>query len=591
VEAGDVIDFAEPGWLLLLAVVAAMALAGVRLARWRLRAQESFAGPQAQRWPVAPAWPRLALVVIAALLIVVAAARPQWGSREMTRDTQGIDLVVVLDVSQSMQATDVAPSRIAVAEDQLARLAESMRGSRVGLVLFAGNAILRSPLTSDTLALAELIRRAHRDAGLAATGSGIAAALEQAAKVLEDSETPGKAVIVVSDGEDHIGGYPEKARALREKGIPVYTAGVGTTQGAGLVDTDPRTGRTTPKLDANRRPVVTHLEEASLQTIASEGGGSYVRMSAGAGLSPMRDQLARLEQSPLRSESSSAPIERFQAFIVAALILLVEAWLVPTRFLVPARARLRRARPYPGLAVVLLLALAIGGCGGDSLRERNAAANRLYDEGSYQEALEAYQALLAQRPDVPELSVNAGNALHRLESYERAVAETRRALPPTDDALGAVTYYNLGDHLLALDQLEPAYDAFKSSLLLDPGDVDAKHNLEVTLARLAERQRGQPPPGQQDNQSQPGQQQPPPSGQQPTEAPSPTANQPAPSEQPVPTGSPGPANPSRELQDALRGIEDELTFEEAVRILDLLRRQQESQRPGTGSNRGPGPDY
>lgn len=582
------IDFAQPAYLLLVVVVLAMAGAGVWLARWRRRAQESFAGPQAQRWPVAPSWPRLALVLIAALLVVIAAARPQWGSRELTRERHGIDLVIVLDVSQSMQATDVAPSRVGLAEEQLARLVETQRGSRVGLVLFAGNAALRSPLTTDTMALAELIRRAHRDAGLTTTGSGIGAALEQAGRLLESSESPGKAVLVVSDGEDHIGGYVEKAKELREKKIAVFSAGVGTPQGAMLVDTDPRTGRTSTKLDGQRRPVVSRLEEASLRSIAAEGGGSYLRLGTGSSLLSLRDQLARLEQTPLGSETEKAPIERFQAFVVAALILLVESSLVPTRFLLPATARLRRVRPHPGLAVVLLLALAVGACGGDSLRSRNEAANRLYDAGNFQAALDAYQALLAQRPDVPELSVNAGNALHRLGSFDRAVAETQRALPPADRRLGAVTYYDLGDHLLALGQLEQAYEAFKNALLLDPDDADAKHNLELTLARLAERQGQQP--GQQAGET-PAEQPSQPSEQQGETAP-PGPGQPAPAEQPPPDAAPGPAsNPARDLQEALRGIDDNLTFEEAVNILDLLRRQQESQRPGGANNRGPGPDY
>ena len=98
---------------------------------------------------------------------------------------------------------------------------------------------------------------------------------------------------------------------------------------------------------------------------------------------------------------------------------------------------------------------------------------------------------------MPELSYNAGNTLHRLESYERAVAETQRALPPTDTELGANTYYALGNHLLALEELEQAYEAYRSSLLLDPDDEDAKHNLELTLARLLAQQ-------QQEQQQQPG---------------------------------------------------------------------------------------
>src|SRR5690606_23407073 len=128
----------------------------------------------------------------------------------------------------------------------------------------------------------------------------------------------------------------------------------------------------------------------------------------------------------------------------------------------------------------VLLALFIAGCSEDPLRERNQAANELYDAGQYAEALAAYQALLAERPDVDEFSDNAGNTLHRLGNYERAAAETQRALPPRDAAIGSDIYYALGNHLLALQRLEEAYLAYRNALLIDPGDQDAKFNLEYT---------------------------------------------------------------------------------------------------------------
>lgn len=579
------IDFAQPGYLLLLLVVLAMAGAGLWLVRWRDRARQSFAGPQAAHWPTSAFWPRLLLVLLAAGLIVVAAARPRWGHSDRVRERQGVDLVIALDVSQSMQAADVAPNRLRAAQDEVVSLVEAERGSRIGLVLFAGSSILRSPLTTDTLAMSQLVRRADRDAGLTRSGSDLGAALFQAERILSAGEkTSGKAVLIVSDGEDHAGEFIDQARSLREKGIAVFTAGVGTPQGAPLFDVDPRNGQQRPKLDAQGRAVISRLDEGKLRSIASEGGGRYVHLGGEGSLVALRDDLARFDQTVIGEERQQLPIERFQAFIVAALLLLAESWLLPSRLLVPSARSLRRLRPHAGLTV-MLLALVIGACGGNALREKNAAANRLYNAGDYNGALKAYQELVAQRPDVPEVSLNASNTLHRLGNYERAVAEAQRALPPDKVGLGAATYYSLGNHLFALGRLEQAYEAYKSGLLLNPKDADAKHNLELTLLQLTASQNSQPGPnpgGQAPGQQQPDGQQPP---RESTDAAQPQQPSGAPSN--APSG-----DPRRELQEALRGLDQDVSFEEALRILDLLREQQERQRPQVpGSNRGLGPDY
>src|SRR3954471_23818008 len=114
--------FGQGSLLLLLVIVALMAVGAIWLLRWRRQARVAFAGPQARSWPAAPMWPRLVLMLAAAALIVVAAAKPRWGSVEQQREHQGVDLVIVLDVSQSMQATDLQPTRMAVAQDELVRL-------------------------------------------------------------------------------------------------------------------------------------------------------------------------------------------------------------------------------------------------------------------------------------------------------------------------------------------------------------------------------------------------------------------------------------------------------------------------------------
>ncbi len=612
-------SFGDSSYLALGLVVLLMVAGVVRLATWRRNAREAFAGPRSRSWPSVAFWPRSLFMLGAAALIVFAAARPQWGNNQFTREVEGIDMVVVLDISQSMTADDVGPTRMKVAQDNLATLIESQRGSRFGLVFFAGSAFLRSPLTADSQAMTQLILRADREAGLTRVGSDLGAALQQAGAILETSENSGRAVVLVSDGEDFGGSYEAEAQALADEGIVVYTAGVGTPEGAALFDVTP-SGERMPKVDAGGAPVVSRLDEDSLRSIAQIGGGEYVHLdgSSTTALLGIRNDLARLDQTPLGSETQDIPIERFQYFVGAALILLLLSWFTPSRLPRPSLRWLRRSRHRPALAV-LLVALIVVGCGSDSLRDRNEAANLQYEAGDYAGALVAYQELIAERPDVDEFSYNAGNTLNRLGSYDRAVAETQRALPPLDPALGAETYYALGNHLLALQRLEEAYVAYRNALLLDPSDEDAKFNLEYVLLLVQERD-NPPEPGETPSQAEgqgegdatpsPGD-----SGQPNTEGtPQPGATGPAdqggetgegtptpnagdattPDEgTPAPSGTPdeGPSAEAlqRALAEALSGIDDNLTYEEAVQILDLLRQQQERQLPASGGSSGP--DY
>jgi tetratricopeptide (TPR) repeat protein len=332
-----------------------------------------------------------------------------------------------------------------------------------------------------------------------------------------------------------------------------------------------------------------------------------VHIDSSTTLLGFREDLSRLKQTPLGDETRQVPVQRFQLFAAAAFALLLIAWCVPLRLSllrrVPVgRLRVRVRREHTGLAMVLL-ALLIGACaGGDTIHSKNQDANEAYNRGSYQEALDIYHELIARRPDIAELSINAGNALDRANLFQRAVQETQRALPPTNDDIGALTYYALGNHYLAMQEYESAADAYRSSLVLNPTDEDAKFNLELTLLILSGQIQDPNPqaqqPGQNQQGDQGGEQQPDQPGDNPQQQPPDQPGQPGASPQQQPgaggdqqPGSPGASDVQRQLQDALRGLNENLTYEEAQRILDLLQQQQQSQRlPGNGSTPS-GPDY
>jgi len=559
------------------------------LERWRRRVSRAFGGTgqtgDGVRFPL-----QAALILAGAAVLVIAAARPYWGTRDYTHNREGVDVVVVLDVSQSMTAQDVKPSRLGVAEEDVAHLIEALRGNRVGLVFFAGSPILRSPLSTDTGALAEIVRKADRTPGLVQPGSDIGAALDQAGRILDASQSPGKAVVLISDGEDFGTTAVEKARALRDKGVVVFTAGTGTAAGSTLLDAARGRGQPQVKIDpATGQPVVTRLNEGSLQAVAAATGGGYMRLTgSGRDLQALRTSFAQLQQAPFGADSQRVPAERFQWFAAAGLLMLAAAWFVPAAVTLKFLRPMRRPRLVGvGLAVFLVAMFLTGACGGSNqLRDDNAVVNELYARGDFEGATAAYEKLLSARPDIPELAYNAGNALDRAGKFDRAVTETQRALPPIRPSLGVATYYSLGNHYLALGRLQDAFEAYRSALLLDPHDGDAKVNIEIVLSRMAQ----QPPsaqgqgPGQSATAPSNPDQQGPNAAQQPDQ---PSASQPDASQ-------PGAAaaNAQRDLQEALAGLQDNITFEDAVRILNLLDQLNANQRrsqpqPGQAGR----PDY
>jgi Ca-activated chloride channel family protein len=310
---GYALRLAEPGALWLLAAVAAAAALGAfTLARRRAALRRAAGALGARVAPAAgtarPAL-RLALAALGLALVALALARPQLGARTEVGKRYGVDLVVALDASRSMLAEDVAPSRMARAKLEVAGLLGGLGGDRVAIVAFAGGAFVQCPLTTDHAA-ALLFLRAVEPEAMPRQGTSLAPALEAAREVLEGAERGARArvVLLVSDGEDHGDGAFEAAAALAGEGIRVFTAGVGTAEGAPVPGPGP--GRTW-KRDRQGRTVVSRLDGAALRELARRGDGEHLDLAAPAGLGPFREALGRMVKSEVDSTITTAWEERY----------------------------------------------------------------------------------------------------------------------------------------------------------------------------------------------------------------------------------------------------------------------------------------
>jgi len=261
----------------------------------------------------------------------VALAQPQCGTRTELSRRYGADLVVVLDVSRSMEARDVRPSRLERARLEIGALLDRLKGDRVGVVVFAGEAFVQCPLTTDYDAARLFLRAVGPDA-VPQQGTAVANALLGAKELLEAAErgARGKVVLLVSDGEDQEGGAEEAARALADDGVRLFVLAAGTAAGAPIPLADASGAVKGYKKDRAGETVVTRRDDAVLARLAAAGGGEVFDLtSPDRGTAAFAAALSRLEKTELEGKTVVTWTERYAAFALAAFALLLGAVLVP----------------------------------------------------------------------------------------------------------------------------------------------------------------------------------------------------------------------------------------------------------------------
>jgi Ca-activated chloride channel family protein len=264
---------------------------------------------------------KFVLLMIAFAFLVVALTDPQTGSKLEKVERRGIDVMIALDVSNSMLAEDVRPSRLERAKQAVSKLIERLDGDRIGIIVFAGKAYNQLPITSDYGA-AKMFLSAINTNIVPVQGTAIADAVDLATNSFGQSNH-NKAIIIISDGEDHQGDVLEKTEVASKKGIIVYAVGIGTPEGGPIpvYTGDVRTGY---KKDRDGTTVVTRLDDSLLQRIASIGKGMYVRSTnSEEGWQKVFDDLDKIQKSELESKQFSDYEDRFQYFIGFCLLFLI----------------------------------------------------------------------------------------------------------------------------------------------------------------------------------------------------------------------------------------------------------------------------
>jgi len=274
---------------------------------------------------------KAAILLLALVLVTVALARLQFGTHLELLKREGIDLMIALDVSNSMLAQDMKPNRLVKAKQEINAIIDRLKGDRISLVAFAGEAFIQCPLTLDYSA-ARFLLNSMDNMSVSQQGTSLSAAMERATTGFEKLGKKHKVLLLLTDGEDQEGGVIEAAEEARKEGIKIYTVGIGNPQGEPIPILDRKGMQVGFKKDENGEVIVSRLDETTLQKVALATGGKYYRATAGEmELEKIFDEITKMEKKELEGTLVTRFDDRFQWPLLLAIMLIVMEFFIPER--------------------------------------------------------------------------------------------------------------------------------------------------------------------------------------------------------------------------------------------------------------------
>ncbi len=322
--------FANHQYLLLLVLVPLLPLLYGLARAFRKQRIGKFGDPELVNalmpsWSGAKGWVRLVLFDLAFLCFVIGLARPQMGAKLQEKETKGAEIMICLDVSNSMLAKDYSPNRLERAKLAISRITDKLQGDRIGLIIFAGTSFVQLPITNDYVS-AKMFLGSISTESIPVQGTAIGDAVLTAARGFSAQSEKSRAIIVITDGENHEDDPVDAAKQAADLGIKVYTIGVGSLRGEPI----PMDGDLLKDKDGNI--VVTHLDEGTLRRMAEVGGGAYVHAgNEEFGLNPIINDINRMEEEYFKSMVFEEYDELYMYFFAVALALLVIEMLIGSR--------------------------------------------------------------------------------------------------------------------------------------------------------------------------------------------------------------------------------------------------------------------
>jgi len=410
------------------------------------------------------------------------------GTQKINR--KGIDVMIALDVSNSMLAEDIKPNRLERAKQLVSKIIDKLADDKVGIVVFAGKAYLQMPLTTDHSAAKMYLSSSSTD-NVPTQGTVIGQALKMSYAAFNAKEKKYRSIILISDGEDHDEEAIKVTKSLAEQGVMVNTIGIGSPQGAPILDKETKEYKT----DENGNTVISRVNEDVLKSIAQNGNGSYqLFSSADVVAGNLQKQLKTIGQTNLTGSSFGVFKNYFWYFLLAAFIILLIENFLPEKIKPSKKSVFQKSNeitmaPLVKTLSAILLILFANNSFSQSTQKEIKNGNDAYKKKQYAEAAGSYQKALKQSPENATASYNLGNALYRtdkldeaLKSYDNTV-KTAKTNPNKEKA-----YYNGGVVLQKQNKLPECIKAYKNALKLDPNDEQARQNLQRALQQLKQQQ-------------------------------------------------------------------------------------------------------
>ncbi len=422
----------------------------------------------------------LIVAAFASGVVALANLRTPNGSEKISRN--GIDVMIALDVSKSMLAQDIKPSRLERAKQTLSKLIDKLSNDRVGIVVFAGKAYLQMPLTGDHSAAKMYLNSASPDI-VPTQGTVIGEALQLCYNSFNTNEKKYKSIILLSDGEDHDEAAAKITEQLAAEGVIINTVGIGSPEGASIID--PATNQ--PKKDNEGNIVITKLNELELKTIAEKGNGIYqLYNNTDDVVAALQEQLSSMGQRMVTEDSLINYKSYFQYFLLASLLLLIIEVLISERKKIKKKYKL-----VANLAILLPFSFCLLPLTSSSQTDNATIkkGNEAYKKNEFEKAAEQYQKIITTTPTNATAQYNLGNALYKNNKTDEAITAYDNAAENLSvKNQKATAIYNKGVVLQNNKKLPECINAYKQALKLNPQDDDIRQNLQKALQQLKQQQ-------------------------------------------------------------------------------------------------------
>jgi tetratricopeptide (TPR) repeat protein len=441
---------------------------------------------------------KLFLITTAFALLIIALANPQIGTKMEKVKRQGVDILIALDVSNSMKAEDFKPNRLENAKRQISLMLDRLENDRIGLIVFAGTSYLQLPLTTDYSAARLFLSTIDTDI-VPVQGTAIGSAIRLAMKSFVKGEKKFRVIIVISDGENHEDDAIAAAKDAADDGVVVHTIGMGSP--AGIPIPEYQNGVAAGfKKDSDGNVVITKLDEQALQQIASAGKGKYVQATSSQNeMETLFREVQSMEKKDFGANVFTDFEDRFQYPLGAALFLLMIDFFISER-----KSNWSGKWNWStllGRAAVILFLLTSLDVSAESERSLIKQGNTQYKKKEFADSEASYRKALEKKKELREAVFNLGDAMYKQGRFSESADQFRLAASNAPDAASrASAYHNLGNAMLKEKKFQESIEAYKQGLKLNPSDQDTKYNLEYARRLLQQQQQKQQQPKQKDNQ-------------------------------------------------------------------------------------------